>query len=48
VRERNTQELFGQIAPRVPVCVLEEDFSTQDPGQAGVMLLEKLRQILPA
>ena len=48
VRERNTQELFGQIAPKVPICVLEEDFSTRDPGEAGVTLLERVRHILPA
>lgn len=47
VRERNTQELFGQIAPKVPVCILQEDFSAQDPGEAGVLLLEKVRGILP-
>ena len=48
VREKNTQELFGQIAPKVPVCVLEEDFSTRDPGEAGVLLLEKVRNVLPS
>jgi hypothetical protein len=48
VREKSTQELFGQIAPKVPVCVLEEDFSTRDPGEAGVLLLEKVRNVLPA
>lgn len=48
VRERSTSELFGQIAPTVPVCVLEEDFSTRDPGEAGVLFLEKVRHILPA
>jgi anti-sigma B factor antagonist len=48
VRERNTQELFGQIAPTVPVFVLEEDFSTRDPGEAGVLLLQKVRNMLPA
>jgi anti-sigma B factor antagonist len=48
VRERNTKELLGQIAPKVPVFVLEEEFSTQDPGEAGLLLLEKVRGILPA
>lgn len=48
VRERNTCELFGQIAPNIPICVLEEGFSTQDPGEAGVVLLEKVRQALPS
>jgi anti-sigma B factor antagonist len=48
VRDRNTRELFGQIAPAVPIFVLEEDFSTRDPGEAGVLLLEKVRDILPA
>lgn len=48
VRERNTQELFGHIAPKVPVCVLEEGFATRDPGEAGLLLLERVRQLLPA
>ncbi len=48
VRERDTQELFRKIAPQIPICVLQEDFSTQDPGEAGVRLLEKVRNILPA
>src|SRR5215467_5845921 len=48
VRDRSTQELFGQIAPKVPVFVLAENFSTQDPGEAGVLLLEQVRQALPA
>ena len=47
-RERNARELFAQIAPGIPVFVLEEDFSTQDPGQAGAMLVEKVRHALPA
>ena len=45
---RNIKELFGQIAPAVPVCVLEEDFSTRDPGEAGALLLEKVQQVLAA
>lgn len=48
VRERNTQELFGQIAPKVPVCVLQEDFCSQDPGEAGLVLLDRVKQLLPA
>ena len=48
LREKSTQELLGEIAPTVPVFVLAEDFSAQDPGEAGVRLLEKIRQLLPA
>jgi anti-sigma B factor antagonist len=45
VRDKNTQELFGRIAPKVPVFVLSENFSTQDPGEAGMLLLEQVRQM---
>jgi anti-sigma B factor antagonist len=45
---RNIKELFGQIAPSVPLCVLEEDFCTRDPGEAGALLLERVHEILPA
>ncbi len=48
LREKSAEELLRQIAPTVPVCVLEEDFSTGDPGEAGVRLLERVRQLLPA
>lgn len=48
VRGKSTKELLGEIAPAVPVFVLEEDFSTRDPGEAGVQLLEKIRRLLPA
>ena len=48
LREKSAAELLGQIAPTVPVCVLEEDFSTRDPGEAGVRLLEQVRHLLPA
>jgi anti-sigma B factor antagonist len=48
VRERTTEELFGEITPTVPVFVLDEAFSTRDPGEAGVGLLERVRQLLPA
>ncbi len=48
MRDRNTQEVLAHIAPRVPVYVLEEDFSTRDPGEAGMQLLEKVRQHIPA
>jgi anti-sigma B factor antagonist len=48
VREKSTKELLGEIAPTIPVFVLEEDFSTRDPGEAGVSLLEKVRYLLPA
>jgi anti-anti-sigma factor len=48
VRERSTKELLGEMAPTVPVFVLEEDFSTRDPGEAAVWLLEKVRHLLPA
>ncbi len=47
LREKSAQELLGQIAPTIPVCVLEEDFSTGDPGEAGVRLLERVRQLVP-
>jgi anti-anti-sigma factor len=47
LREKGAAELLGQIAPTVPVCVLEEDFSKRDHGEAGVGLLEKIRQLLP-
>jgi anti-sigma B factor antagonist len=48
LREKSAEELLGQMAPTVPVCVLEEDFSTRDPGEAGVRLLEQVRHLLPA
>ena len=48
LRDKNTKELFGQIAPKVPVFVLSENFSTQDPGEAGMLLLDQVRENLPA
>jgi anti-sigma B factor antagonist len=48
VREKSTKELFGEIAPTVPVLVLEDDFSRADPGEAGVRLLENISHRLPA
>jgi anti-sigma B factor antagonist len=47
MREKSTKDLVGEIAPTVPVFVLKEDFSTQDPGDAGLWLLEKVRHLLP-
>ena len=47
VREKNTKELLGQIAPTIPIFVLEEDFATRDPGDAGARLLEEVRHLLP-
>ena len=48
VREKSTRALFGEIEPEVPMLVLEEDFCAQDPGEAGVRLLEKVRALVPA
>lgn len=48
VREKSTKEVLGEIAPTVPVFILEEDFSTRDPGEAGLWLLEAVRRLLPA
>jgi hypothetical protein len=48
VGERNTKEMFRQVAPTVPVFILEEDFSTQDPGEAGVRLLREVSRFFPA
>jgi len=48
VGERNTQELFRQAAPTIPVFILEEDFFTRDPGEAGVRLLREVSRFFPA
>jgi anti-sigma B factor antagonist len=44
---RNIQEAFRQTAPAVPVYVLDENFSTRDPGEAGALLLERVQQLIP-
>jgi len=48
VGERNTKELFWQVAPTVPVFILKEDFFTRDPGEAGVRLLREVSRFFPA
>lgn len=48
VREMDTKKSFEQIAPTVPVLVLDEDFLTRDPGDAGALLLEKVRDAFSA
>jgi anti-anti-sigma factor len=48
VGERSTRKMLGDVAPSVPVTVLEEDFSTCDAGEAGQRLLETVRGLLRA
>lgn len=47
-RGRATLDLLRGAAPKVPVITLEQDFSTQEAGQAGVWLLEAVRSRLAA
>lgn len=48
VGDRSTRKILGDVAPTVPVTVLEEDFSTCDAGEAGQRLLETVRGLLRA
>jgi CheY-like chemotaxis protein len=47
IGEYKTKELLGQIAPTIPIFVLEEDFATRDPGDAGARLLKEVHHLLP-
>jgi anti-sigma B factor antagonist len=46
--DESAVQLLKKIAPSVPVLVLDEDFSTGDFGEAGVRVVEKVRQLIPA
>ena len=48
IRDKNTKDVLRQVAPTVPVFVLEEDFCTRDPGEAGLRLLKEVGQFFPA
>jgi anti-sigma B factor antagonist len=48
IAEKNTEEILRSIAPTTPILVLDETFSTQDSGEAGIRLLEKVRHLIPA
>jgi anti-anti-sigma factor len=44
--ERSPREILKDAAPTVPITVLENDFSTCDAGDAGLRLLETVRETL--
>lgn len=48
IAEKNTEQLLRSIAPTVPILVLDENFSTQNSGEAGLRLLEKVRHLIPS
>jgi anti-anti-sigma factor len=48
VHGKSTRLAFGEIAPAVPIVVLDEDFSTQEAGGAAKHLLEMIGGILPS
>ncbi len=46
VGDRSPRNILADIAPTVPIAVLEEDFSTRDAGEAGQRLLETVRRLV--
>jgi anti-anti-sigma factor len=47
VHGMSTRKAFEEIDPAVPIVVLEEDFAAQDPGEAALKLLERIRSSAP-
>jgi len=48
VHGRATRGVLQEIDPTVSLLVLEEDFATQDPGEAAEKLLNSVGSLLPA
>jgi anti-anti-sigma factor len=48
MRETRTANRFNDLAERVPVIELPEDFARRDPAQAGQWLLDQVRAVVAA